>query len=155
MGTHKFPPWGVSPPRLAPYLGPHMADLPPSPDETRKGPDSGSTTGASRWQKVIAMLGLLVVAWVGDQVYEKVTLDAFGTGGPGLHGPGPGEAPTGTPQPPGSATPPAAPSSLPPGFLECAADQGFDIQSEADIHSLPPKVLQACFGAVHEGGGAP
>lgn len=117
------------------------------------GPDRGSR-GASRWQKVIAILGLLVVAWVGEQVYEVVSFDGPLTGGAGLHGPGPSEGPTETPEPSGDATP-AAPGSLPPEFFECVADQGFPIESEAEIHLVPPQVLQACFGALHGGGGAP
>jgi len=38
---------------------------------------------------------------------------------------------------------------LPPGFVECMADQGHEIESSADIHSAPPEVLQTCFGASH------
>ena len=143
-----------------------MADPPPSPDrhdETRTRPDGGSTRGASRWRKVIAILGLVAVAWVGDRVYDVVSFDGSVTGGSSLHGPGPGEAPTQTPdetptetpEPSGGATPPAAPGSLPPEFFECLADQGFPIESEAEIHSVPPQALQACFGALHGGGGAP
>jgi hypothetical protein len=29
------------------------------------------------------------------------------------------------------------------------AEQGYEITSSADIHSAPPDVLQACFGASH------
>jgi hypothetical protein len=135
-----------------------MADPPPSPDtddQTRTGLDRGSSRGASRWQKVIAILGLVVVAWVGDRVYDVVSFDGPATGGPGLHGPGPGEAPTETPEPSEGGTSPGVPSSLPQEFFECVADQGFDIESEADIDSVPPQVLQACFGALHGGGGVP
>jgi hypothetical protein len=52
-------------------------------------------------------------------------------------------------------TPPSAPGQLPPEFVECMADQGFDIESSADIHSAPPQVLQQCFGSLHQGGGGP
>jgi hypothetical protein len=45
--------------------------------------------------------------------------------------------------------------ALPPEFLECMADQGFDVSSADDVHSAPPEVLQVCFGSLHEGGGAP
>jgi hypothetical protein len=38
---------------------------------------------------------------------------------------------------------------LPPGFVECMSSQGYEIQSPGDIHSAPPDVLQACFGASH------
>lgn len=53
-----------------------------------------------------------------------------------------------------SAPPPSAAGALPLEFLECMADQGFDISS-SDIHSAPPQVLQACFGSLHQGGGTP
>lgn len=135
-----------------------MADRPPSTDrrgETGTGPDLGSTRGAPRWQKVIAILGLLVVAWVGDRLYDVVSFDGSGTGGAGRHGPGPAPAPTEAPEPSGGATPPGAPGSLPQEFFECVADQGVEIESEADLHLVPPQVLQACFGALHGGGGGP
>jgi hypothetical protein len=61
--------------------------------------------------------------------------------------PAPSEAPS------GGATPPS-PGALPPGIAECLADQGFDIEP-SELHSVPPQVLQECFGALHQGGGAP
>jgi hypothetical protein len=48
--------------------------------------------------------------------------------------------------------PQSDPGQLPPEFVECMVDQGFDIESSADIHSAPPQVLQACFGSLHGGG---
>jgi hypothetical protein len=63
--------------------------------------------------------------------------------------PAPSKAPS------GDATP-ATPAGLPPQFLECLADQGIEVDpSGADLHSLPPQALQACFGSLHGGGGAP
>jgi hypothetical protein len=54
---------------------------------------------------------------------------------------------------PGDAAPPSGDlGALPPGFVECMAQEGYEIQSSADIHSAPPEVLQACFGASHSGG---
>jgi hypothetical protein len=53
----------------------------------------------------------------------------------------------------GDSTPPATPGRLPPEFVKCMADRGIDVKSSADIHSAPPQVLQACFGALHQGGG--
>jgi hypothetical protein len=38
---------------------------------------------------------------------------------------------------------------LPPEFLECMAENGFEVDSSADIHSAPPQVLQECFGSIH------
>jgi hypothetical protein len=54
-----------------------------------------------------------------------------------------------------SAPPPSGAAALPPEFVECMADQGFDVSSADDIHSAPTQMLQACFGSLHEGGGAP
>jgi hypothetical protein len=50
--------------------------------------------------------------------------------------------------PSGSAAPPGL-GALPPGFVECMAEQGYEVESSADIHSAPPDVLQACFGSAH------
>jgi hypothetical protein len=58
-----------------------------------------------------------------------------------------------TPDSGGGSAPPASPGQLPPEFVKCMAEQGFDVASSADIHSAPPQVLQACFGALHQGGG--
>ncbi|MQA74332.1 MAG: hypothetical protein GEU88_08355 [Solirubrobacterales bacterium] len=58
-------------------------------------------------------------------------------------GPAPSEAPG------AGATPPSDPGALPPEFVQCMADQGFDVESSADIHSAPQQVLQACFGSLH------
>jgi hypothetical protein len=79
---------------------------------------------------VVAALALVALALI---------LAAYG-GGDGE------EAPT-------SPAPPSAPGSLPPEFVNCMADRGFKIESPADIHAAPPQVLQACFGALHQGGG--
>jgi hypothetical protein len=57
--------------------------------------------------------------------------------------------------PSGSATPPNDPAALPPEFVDCMAAEGYDVKSPEDIHSAPQQVLQACFGALHEGGGTP
>jgi hypothetical protein len=58
------------------------------------------------------------------------------------------------------AAPPGVASQLPPGIAECLADQGVDLEG-ADINEIfhgdavPPQVLNACFGALHQGGGVP
>jgi hypothetical protein len=54
----------------------------------------------------------------------------------------------------GSTAPPS-PAALPPELLDCFADKGYEIESPAELHSAPPKVVQECFGALHQGGGAP
>ena len=52
----------------------------------------------------------------------------------------------------GGATPPGSLDQLPPEFLKCMKDQGYEVESPDEIHSAPPQVLQACFGALHQGG---
>jgi hypothetical protein len=62
---------------------------------------------------------------------------------PATTSPAPSEAPSG-----GTTAP--TPGGLPPEFLRCMADQGFDVQSFADIHSVPRQALQACLGSLHQ-----
>jgi hypothetical protein len=66
---------------------------------------------------------------------------------------------TATPVPretPGAGTPqPGGAGALPPEFLECMADEGFDVSSADDVHAAPQQVLQECFGSLHGGGGTP
>jgi hypothetical protein len=84
----------------------------------------------------LVALSLMLAACSGDDDGEATT------------NPAPSEAPS------GGATPPS-PSALPPELVECFADKGFDVESPAGIHSAPPQVVQECFGALHQGGGAP
>ncbi len=51
--------------------------------------------------------------------------------------------------PSGGAPPPAAPGGLPPEFVQCMTDKGFDVEGGADIHTAPQEVLQECFGSLH------
>jgi hypothetical protein len=83
----------------------------------------------------LVALALLLAACGGDE--EETTTS-----------PAPTEAPSGAAAPPG-------PGALPPELMECFADQGFDIESPVEIHSAPQQVVQQCFGALHQGGGAP
>jgi hypothetical protein len=62
---------------------------------------------------------------------------------------------TTTPAPRDAVETPSAPGALPPEFIECMAKQGFEVSSADDIHSAPTQILQACFGSLHQGGGAP
>jgi hypothetical protein len=55
------------------------------------------------------------------------------------------------PTPSASAPAPSAPSGLPPEFLQCMADNGYDVEQGVDIHSAPMELLQRCFGALHGG----
>lgn len=57
--------------------------------------------------------------------------------------------PTATPSAPTETAP--APTALPPEFLQCMADNGYDVEQGADIHSAPMELLQRCFGALHGG----
>jgi hypothetical protein len=58
--------------------------------------------------------------------------------------------PTATPEAPARTTP--DPNALPPEFLECLAEQGYELSPSDDIHSAPPHVLQTCFESLHQGG---
>jgi hypothetical protein len=49
-----------------------------------------------------------------------------------------------------NAPPPSAPGGLPPQFVECMAQQGYDIDSLDEMHSAPPQALQACVGSLHK-----
>lgn len=74
-----------------------MADPPRDPDtrdDSGVEPDRKSTTGTSRWQKVVGIIGILVVLWVGNDLLDNV-LDRGpgGGGGGGGHSPGQGEPP--------------------------------------------------------------
>ena len=69
----------------------------------------GATAGTSRWQKLIGAIGLVVVLWVGNNLFDVVTSGASGPGGDG--GPG-GHAPPRDP-PPGEVTDEGNPT--PPG----------------------------------------
>ncbi len=85
---------------------------------------------------------------------RRVTIGAVGIGLVLSSCGGDDEDATTTPAPPvdapsGSATPPSDPGALPPEVVGCLADQGFEIESSAEIHSAPPQVLQACFGSGH------
>jgi predicted small secreted protein len=99
-----------------------------------------------RYRAVIAVtlalvaLALLLAACGGG--------DGDGDGDEASTNPSPTEAPS------QRATPPS-PSALPQELVECYADKGYKIESPADIHSAPPEVVQECFGALHQGGGAP
>ena len=60
---------------------------------------------------------------------------------------GEGEKETARPAP--TAT--TSESALPPEFLQCMADNGYDVEQDEDIHSAPMELLQRCFGALHGG----
>ena len=59
-----------------------------------------------------------------------------------------GDSTTADPAAPAPPSQGEAPSvgALPPEFVECMAEQGYEIESSADVHSAPPQVLQQCFG---------
>jgi hypothetical protein len=57
--------------------------------------------------------------------------------------------PAGVEAPNEGAAPRGDPSQLPPEFVRCMAEQGYEVKSSGDIHSAPPQVLQACFGSIH------
>jgi hypothetical protein len=57
-----------------------------SHSDTGVGPDRGATTGISRGQKVVGVVGVLVVLWVGNDTYKVIDGDFGGGGGGGNHG---------------------------------------------------------------------
>jgi hypothetical protein len=61
----------------------------------------------------------------------------------------PTAAPPASDAPFGGGAPPPGTGQLPPEFIECMADRGYEVESPTDIHSAPQDVLQACFGAIH------
>lgn len=66
----------------------HMADVPGiTGDDTGAKSDRGSPTGISRWQMVVGGIGLLVVLWVGSQMYDSVTASGAKGGAGPEHGP--------------------------------------------------------------------
>lgn len=69
---------------------PSSADSSPYPDtgdDPGLEPDRRSTTRTSRWQKVVGIIGLVVVLWVGNGIFGP----GGGGPGPGGHGPGGGD----------------------------------------------------------------
>jgi hypothetical protein len=68
----------------------HVADPPRHTDirdDAGEEPDPAARTGTSRWQKVVGILGLVVLLWVGNQMLN--TLLGRGPGPGGMdHGPG-------------------------------------------------------------------
>lgn len=87
-----------------------MAETFPYPDagtdagkDTGVGPDRGATTGTSRWQQVVGILGIAVVLWVGSEMYDIVFFRGTGPGpAPGQDAPVEIQNPDGDPTPPGS-----------------------------------------------------
>lgn len=60
------------------------------PERIEGRPQRGAAIGTTRWQRVVGGLGLLVVLWVGSELYDVVSY----TSGPAGGGPGVGHTPT-------------------------------------------------------------
>jgi hypothetical protein len=58
--------------------------LAPGTDETDAIPGRRATSGTSRWLKVVGILGLVALLWVGSEMYEVL----YGDIGGGGHEPG-------------------------------------------------------------------
>ena len=56
---------------------------PDTGEDTAVGPDREATAGTSGWQKLVGILGLVVVLWVGSVMYDFVFFDGFGPGSGG------------------------------------------------------------------------
>jgi hypothetical protein len=97
----------------------------------------------------VALVVLIAIVIVGIAV-----AGGGGDDGESSTSPAPAAAPS------DGAAPPDVASQLPPGVADCLADQGVDLEG-ADINEIlhggavPPQVLNACFQALHQGGGAP
>lgn len=84
-----------------------MATIPTEFDKnTAVTPDREATIG-TRWQKVVGIMGVAVVLWVGGNLFDTVTSGGSGPRGGADHGP-PGGAPAGE-EPPSEAPPDEAP----------------------------------------------
>ncbi len=76
-----------------------MADLSTYTDtngDTDVGPDRRATTGTSRWQTIVGIIGIVVVLWVGSRMFDIVFDD-----GPGGNRPAEGQEQEHTGPPPG------------------------------------------------------
>lgn len=91
----------------------------------------------------LAVLAVMLVACGGGDD-EPGTTTPPASASPGPSSGGPGALPPGGP-----------PDALPPAFVRCMKEQGFDVQSIDGIHSAPPEAFQACLGSLHGGGAAP
>jgi hypothetical protein len=52
-------------------------------------------------------------------------------------------------EPSSSESPADGPNALPAGFVECMAEQGYEVDTIADAHAAAPEVLQTCFARAH------
>jgi hypothetical protein len=112
---------------------------------------SGDVDRRTAISVAVALVAVIAIIVVGIAV-----AGGGGDDGESSTSPAPAEAPG------GGVTPPSAGGlQLPPGIAECLADQGVDIPEGADLNELlhggavPPQVLNACFQALHQGGGVP
>jgi hypothetical protein len=96
-------------------------------------------------------LVVLVAIVVGGLAIAGDSGDDEGTDGTPTTTPAPSEAPDGSTAQPGLG-------AFPPEFIQCLTDRGVDIEGKDPqelFHggAVPPEVLNACFGALHGGGG--
>jgi hypothetical protein len=101
--------------------------------------DVDRRTAVSVAVALVALIAIVVVA---------IALASDGGGDEPATGSAPSQAPS------QGAAPPSA-GGLPPGIAECIADQGYELESPDQLHTVPEQVLETCFNALHEGGGAP
>lgn len=83
----------------------HTLPYPDAGEDAVADPERRATTGTSRLQKLIGIIGVVVVLWVGSDLFDVVTSGGGGPVGPGGmpgdQGP-PGNAPPGEPHDPTS-----------------------------------------------------
>lgn len=73
-----------------------MARTAPYPDadeDIGAQPAGAAPGGTSPWQKAVGVLGLLVVLWVGGEMYDVVFFDGVGPGSGGTDAPAGTEGP--------------------------------------------------------------
>lgn len=69
-----------------------MAKMGPRLDEdTGVTSESGSTTGITRWQEVVGVIGVVAVLWAGSNLFDAVTRSGGRPRGPGPAIDSPGE----------------------------------------------------------------
>lgn len=90
--------------------------------------------------RTIAAVALALIALAGCGGDDNDNDDTTTTAPPAETAPPPGTVPRG-----------ASPGQLPQSFRDCAAGEGYPIDSPDEIHSAPPAVLQRCFGQLHGG----
>lgn len=60
--------------------GPQVADRLDNPEDTRKRAGADAAATVTRWEKMVGILGIAVVVWVGTNLFDVVTSRQSGPG---------------------------------------------------------------------------